>query len=311
MLFPKTLALTVSLFTLSTFAQQDVIYQSEGQRSYWFNPASIGTYNLYSANSVAKTQWTSFDQAPLGLQVNGAIRCLAFGKKSGVPFATGTTGLSYRFEKIGTMRSHFVSVPINIQFKLNKTYLSVGISPGFHSLSFAGVWFPPTVEFDPAIPPIGISETKFNAGAGIQLYNYKFSLGLSSTHLFSERFEKLNYQARRHYYLHGSYKQRLTRSFSLEGISALRTDGTASSFTGMLYGVFSKKNEFSVGLGYRNGSSFLGALTARFDKIYVGYFLEYYQSSFVSNTFSHEIRIAFELYDGRLLPKFPSGNPAF
>ena len=305
MLFPKTLALLLSILTFSAFAQQDFIFQSEGQRSFWFNPASIGTYNLYSANSVAKTQWTNIDQAPFGLQINGALKCLAFANGE-APFSTGAVGLAYRFERFGVERSHFISVPINMQFKLNNSYLSIGISPGLHSLNYKGIWLPPTGVFDPNIPPVGLTKTRFTGGAGMQWFNHKFSLGLASTHLIPERFGELNYESRRQYYLQGSYKQRLTRSFSLEGMSILRADGFLASLTGMLYGVFNRKkefsvgNEFSIGLGYRNGHSFLGALTARFNRIYVGYFLENFRSHFTSIAFSHEIRIAFELFDESL-----------
>ncbi|NOQ73667.1 MAG: type IX secretion system membrane protein PorP/SprF [Crocinitomix sp.] len=300
MLIPKTLTIILLVFSASVYGQQDPLFASEGQRSFWFNPASIGTFNTFSINSIARTQWNGVAGGPASIELNGAFKGLKIGSKE-TPFSTGAVGLSYRFETIGNSRSNQLTVPLNLQFKLSDSYLSIGISPGLHNLEFPGGWVPPSTdpEVDPAIPP-RVNQTQFTAGAGVQWYGRRFSLGLSSTHLTTEKFDALNYQAARHYYVNGSYVHPFNEKFALSAIAVGRADGATASAQGLLSAIFGEKNKVSVGLGYRNGNSVIGAVTARYNKFYVGYFVEYFDSILSNGTFSHEIRIAFELFDESL-----------
>ena len=300
MLLPKALTIFFTVFTLSVLGQQDPLFASEGQRSFWFNPASIGTFNSYSINSIGRKQWVGADGSPASIELNGALKYLKIGGKD-IPFSAGAIGLGYRYETVGFFRSHVVTVPLNMQFKLSNTYLSIGVSPGIQNLSFEGVWIPPTPEPDPIIPPYtSTSQTKFTTGAGIQWYGRNFSIGFASTHLLQESFDEINYDARRHYYLNGSYLHSFSDEFALQAIAVARTDAGITSVQGLISAVLGSKNKMSVGLGYRNGNALIGALTARFDRFYCGYFVEYFNSILYNGGFSHEFRVAFELFDKNL-----------
>ena len=283
-----------------SFAQQDWSYASEGQRNFWFNPASIGTYNSYSINTVGKMDWVKVNSAPRGLQLNGALKCLRIGDTEN-PFSYGAVGVNYKFETISVLTSHHVSVPINTQFKLKGSYLSIGVSPGINSIEFEGGWVPPTTDPDPVIDEIlSSSQTKFTTGAGVQWFGKNFSIGLASTHLFNERFEKIGYQSLRVFYLNGSYRKPLSDKFALGAVFTGRTAQSFSSAQGIISAIFGAKNELSFGLGYRSRNSFIASVAKRYNNFYLGYFATYNNSQLSGGSFGHEVRIAFELFDSKL-----------
>jgi type IX secretion system PorP/SprF family membrane protein len=300
MSIPKTLTLFIVFLSTSLFAQQDPVYTSEGQRSFWFNPASIGTYNAYSINSVGRVRFANYEGAPKGLKLNGALKCLKIGDSDN-PFSTGAVGINYRYDSFGMMKTHNISVPVNMQFKIKDTYLSVGISPGLQSIRFDGMWILPSPGPDPVILPIvDASQTKFDAGAGVQWYGRNFSLGFASTHLFEQEYDELGFRAARHIYINGSYEYPFNDKFALKATGVVRSVDGFSSAQAMLSGIFGSKNELTLGLGLRDRSTLMGAVTKRFNKFYVGYFVEHSNSA-LSNSgwFSHEVRIAFELFDSQ------------
>jgi hypothetical protein len=93
------------------------------------------------------------------------------------------------------------------------------------------------------------------------------------------------------------YTKPIKEKFALKGLAVIRTDSHTTSFQGLISGVFGSANEFTVGLGYRNGRTVIGALTKRFNRLYFGYFIEYSDLILSDGAFSHEVRIAFELFD--------------
>lgn len=300
MLIPKTLTIILVVLSVSVFGQQDPLFASEGQRSFWFNPASISTFNSYSISSIGRKQWIGVDGSPASIELSGAFKYLKIGGKD-IPFSAGGIGGRYRYESVGFFRSHVITVPLNMQFQLSNTYISIGVSPGMHHLSFDGVWVPPTPSPDPTIPPYAsTSQAKFTTGAGIQWYGRYFSLGIASTHLFQESFDEINYNTRRHYYLNGSYFHSFSDEFALQAIAVARTDAGITSVQGLVSAILGSRNKMSVGLGYRNRDAFIGAVTARFDRFYCGYFVEYLNSVLSNATFSHEFRVAYELFDQNL-----------
>ena len=292
-----------------SMAQQDPLFSSDGQRSFLFNPASTGTLNKYSVNTIGRRHLYGINNASNSFQLNGAFKFLSFPDKwKGL--GEGALGVNYLYDQKGFQKSNTVVVHSNFQFKLGRTFLSVGVSPGVHIISFDGEWIPPTSIPDPSLPNNTYQEAAFTMGAGIHWYGRKFSLGFASSHLFEEVFEDLSFESRRHYYFNGSYKFPISRVFGLRAVSTLRTTGSTTSFEGMLYSVLTK-NEISLGLGYRNGDALLAGFSFRFSSFYVGYFIDYNQSQLTNSTFSHEVRLAFEIKDLNLYPFSPVGTPAF
>ena len=274
MRLPQILPLLLSIVSFAAVAQQDPVYASEGQRSFWFNPASIGTYNAYSANSVFRKQWVGVDASPLNLEFNGAIKFLTIGNTNS-PHATGATGLLYRYKTVGNTNSHQVVVPLNFQYRMSNSILSIGVSPGFINREKLDIWIPPTPVPDPEIVPTSAHQSRFTTGAGVQWYGQNFAIGIASTHLFQERFEKVNYQSIRVYYLNGMYTHSFNEKFAINGLAVVRTDSYTTAFQGLINGEFGSANKFTAGLGYRNSRTIIGALTKRYNRLYFGYFIEY------------------------------------
>lgn len=301
----KLFTLILFVFTsFLSFGQQDPLFTGEGLRSFWFNPGSYGTHNQYSAYVRGRVQWVGEETAPQSLQFVGEFKGISLG------FAGAAIGggLHVLHDRIGHSENTWLQVPLNVQIPIKRSYLSFGISPGLHNVRFTEGFVPPSPLPDPTLPIVE-SQSKYSMGAGITWYNYLFSFGVGATHLTAENFDELNYQAARHYYGHASYRFYTTRTFSIRPVAVFRTDGAVSSIAGMFYG---DSRYFSVGLGYRSGSSFLMGVSGRFKNLSLSYFAEYTQNPLSPNFWTHEVRLAFEIFDQNLFPKFdPSGNPNF
>lgn len=294
--------LTFLICTLNANAQLDPLLTSEGQRAFWFNPASVATLNQYSVNSVGRVQWAGIDGEPLTTQLNGAFKCIEFGNNPVHPAGIGSVGLNYMYDQIGHINTHSLDLHLNVQFRIKKNFLSIGLAPGISRMHVDLNHFVfPTPEPDPVIQNINRTEYAFRLAGGIYWFNERFSFGLSATHLTEERFSDLNFQALRHYYASGSYKQPLTEKMSVRAVAVYRTDLAFNAFGGMLY--WDLMNEkLSVGLGARNQSATMAAISTRLGKFYAGYFIERVTVFSTKAYYSHEIRLAYELFDSKRFP---------
>lgn len=296
------IGLTFLICSLYSNAQQDPLLASEGQRAFWFNPASTGTLNQYSVNSVARRQWAGVEGSPAIAQLNGALKCIEFGNNPTNPSGIGSVGLNYMYDQIGQVNTNSLDLHLNLQFRIKKTFLSIGLAPGIRRMHVDWDHFVfPTPDPDPVIKNINETEFAFSLGGGIYWFNERFSLGVSATHLTAERFTDINYQAARHYYVSGSYKQPLTKGISLRAVVVYRTDLVTNLIGGMLYcDLMNEKLSFGLGTRYQSGSTV--SISTRLGKFYAGYFMEY-QTVFSGNAyFSHEIRLAYELFDSKTFP---------
>ena len=299
-----------------SFSQLDPEFASEGQNSVWFNPASIGTISKFEVNAIGRTSLLHVNNGPNTFNINSALKIIHL-KKGDKSIATGAVGLNYRYDEIGFMENNSIEILSNLQFDLGNTYLSFGISPGINKLYFNGtIWVTPSDDptTDPLIPLTNADQIKFTMGTGINWYNRKFSLGISSSHLFAETYDKIGIQKERHYYINGSYNLELRRKFALRGVATVRTADSFRSFTGMLYGVFGglyADKQLAVGIGTRATREIIGGVNARFEKFSLGYFAEYSTSKLTNGNFTHELRIAFQLFDSNITRFSPVIEPNF
>lgn len=266
------------------FAQQDPLTTSEGVRSFWYNPATTATINRYSVNLTGRMYFFTQDNPGL-FQINAAYKIM---RLVNAPINFGV-GLAFSDDRIGAQKEKTFALHLNMQYKVKGTFLVVGFAPGIKQLRYI-------------FPTLPADQTKFDLGIGINWFNEKFSIGFASSRVTQAYYEKLGFQSTRHYYINGRYDFRLKDGVKLRTTATYRTDSVTSSAQGMAFVVL-PKNEISLGVGYRLGDAFLAGASIRFNKFYLGYFFDYVPNSFTTS-FSHEFRLAFEVFDYKLAPTF-------
>ena len=64
----------LSNFCGLTFAQQDFLTTSEGVRNFWYNPATIATFNRYSVNASSRLSPIDGIENPYVVQIGAATK---------------------------------------------------------------------------------------------------------------------------------------------------------------------------------------------------------------------------------------------
>ncbi|MDA7803103.1 type IX secretion system membrane protein PorP/SprF [Crocinitomix sp.] len=288
----------LSFLTLESNAQSDLLVQSEGLRSFWFNPATIATKNKISVNSNLGFQAIPYTFAARSLQINAAYKCLDFGNSSNDPIAKGAAGLMFNQVVAGFSTIQTFLIPFNVQFNLNRSWLSIGAAAGYRGI-YNDYWFPPTPTPDPSIPP-NRSEN-FTMDLGINWFSARHSLGFAVKNLVQSRVAYQWYETQPTYYLNGSCILKASQNISGKGLATFRTDLAFSSLFLMAYVNYAKL-PVSLGFGARDFNSPVFGVYGRLKHFSLGYFMEI-QRSKLSNEgmFTHELRIAFEIFDRDIL----------
>ena len=281
------------LFLLLPFvsnSQQDPYFVTDGFGALWNNPASFGAKNKFAINTLGRLQWVGLGSGPRLIMVNSEF---------GVDFSefqfnnvAGKIGIGANFiaAEAGGFKEQIFQVPLNYQFKIDETYLSLGISTGFRRIDFTDIiWVSPQSPEDPLIPTQ--AQAVFQLDAGMYWYSDKFHVGISTTQFTSPRYDDINFQSARHYYLHGGYRFSLGEHFIFPQLQ-FKTDGTGLAFWNMNYFQF-KEDIFSVGAGFGTNQILTGA-SFRFKFVKLAYNYGYDLSPLSNYTRgSHELRLSF------------------
>lgn len=160
---------------------------------------------------------------------------------------------------------------------------------------------PPSGVPDPVITELlSKGQTEFDLGIGINWYGENFAIGLSSTHVTNRFYNSDLFGTPAQCYANGMYRFKLPHGIKLKTVGTVRTDQSTLSAQGMLF-VEIPKNNISIGAGYRRQDALLAGFSFRINKWHAGYFLDYPPNGIFSQI-SYEVRLAFELFDARLLP---------
>ncbi|MFT4603037.1 MAG: type IX secretion system PorP/SprF family membrane protein [Arenicella sp.] len=272
-------------------AQQDPHFVSEGFSPFWTNPASFGSWNKFSVNTVGGLEYVGFGDPRQKLMVNAEF-ALPIGEKftPNSTFQIGT-GINFIATSFGGIKTKIFQVPLNYQFKIQNTTLSIGVSPGFRQLDFTYViWVPPTDNPDPLIPIW--RQSTFQLDAGVFWYGEQFYLGLSSTQITTPIYDELYFQSARHYYLQGGYRFKVGKHYIFPQLQ-LGFDGATFGFWNLNYFQF-KEDIFSVGIGVRAGWNVLFAATARYKQFKIAYNYDLISTPFGGfSKGSHQVRLSF------------------
>lgn len=290
----KQIFLTLStLFAVLAYGQFDFALNSDGIRSAWYNPASAGTYNTFTAQVQANRIKIFEGVFTNVINAEASVKCLSFGKKEGAKLkGLGTVGIQFNLNDQDILRSQAAKLVLNSQFQIKNTYLSIGISPGLQVLSLTDDWVFPT-------EPEVVNETEGSIDAGLQWFGKNFSVGIATQRINEPSFTDLNFSTKRVLYAHAEYVFAIGENWNIRPRVAGRTADGFNTLEAMIFTNY-ENLPLTVGVGLRNRESFIAGLYGRYSSFSLGYFTNIETSSLFGNRFGHEVRLSYALPDKNL-----------
>lgn len=285
----KVLIIVLLLAVPPVFAQQLPFVRTEIYSPQWYNPASYGTWNTFSANLLGATPLSQIDETYY-LMAASAEGHVGF-RNSNMSVGIGAYGL---LENRGFYRMDGANLALNLQYDFSRWTLSAGLSSGVRTIDFSNaVWNPPTNVADPNLPT-GI-QSAFMMDAGVYAYNDKFFLGLACAQLNAPVFSHIHFSSARHYVLDAGYRFKVSPGIQLFPSLSLMTDGAVTIISSKILIQFAKP-AFSIGLGYtypKTITCFAGYEFKRFSCLYGATF----HSEALVNSFvlSNELRLTYKI----------------
>lgn len=298
-IFKISIALTVSLFAIQTYAQQDAMVSQHMFNGLFLNPAYGGTHPYFTSTLLYRTQWVGFAGAPqTGLfEIDGPIA----NDKMGL-------GLIVSHDKIGVTEQTDIYATYSYKIKLGRDKLSFGLRGGVSDyrakLTSLTYWDEGDQVFANNISSALIP--KF--GFGMYYYGEKYYAGLSIPTLiaydkdysFSMDVEKSSY-LRRHYYLNGGYIFTLSELFKLKP-SVLVKYAPAAPLQGDISANLLYKDMIWFGVSFRTQNTFV--VMAEYQTkshIRIGYAFDYSTSALKNySNGTHEIMVAYDFGKERI-----------
>lgn len=296
----KVILLFSIVISAQAYSQQDPAFSGEGFTPYYTNPASYGSWNRFSVQTVGRLQWVGVSGAPRTLQLHVEGGGLGFRKK-GVKerIFEFSAGINFMAEEIGFQRNQSLKIPLVVPVRIGETQLALGVAPGVSRLAFAPTWIPPQTLLD-SLLPTATSGVVFDLDAGLFWYNENFFVGLSATHITRPGYGSINYSTAVHYYLHGGYKFKIGEHY-LFPTAQIRAAGGFGSWD--IFNYFQFKERFAVGLGYRASDAIMIGGWIEFYHVRVGYHYDYTINPLSTySSGSHEVRLSYIIGKNEKLP---------
>jgi type IX secretion system PorP/SprF family membrane protein len=211
----------ICLVMADLHAQQDPLYAQYFNNPMLINPAVAGSTGRLFAGLAYRTQWSGLEGAPRSFNFNSHI-ALADNKAG--------AGIIMAQDKIGEFKTTQYGGAFSYRLKLKNASFSFGMHLGFvqYATDAKSVQsLNPDARFAP------FSQTKFNTGFGLQLKNYRYTIGLSVPHFLANSVRQGNKEVQlysQNYYVYGTYLFYLNERIEFRPSSLLRlTKGTPLS----------------------------------------------------------------------------------
>lgn len=287
----KNTIIFLSLCIGSISFSQEKMFTNEGYGTFQNNPASFGNQEIWSVNTFGQIRFTEYYGNPSSINVNaGGIVPLLKGLKHHL-----IIGGSYSSDQSYFVNNQTSRLSLGYRLKWNEnTSVSLAIGPGIADL-----------QYNLFIPSVSVSGdelyfTEKNHGRAFDLsigtmLNWKtLYAGLSVTHLNRPEIGVSTQELAPTYNVQTGYKI-LVKGHSILPVAQFQYVEGFSSFQFMTNYVF-KKDLFSVGLGYRSGSSLLLGASCEFKGIRIGYNYSTLRSRLTSESSgAHELRLSYIL----------------
>jgi type IX secretion system PorP/SprF family membrane protein len=242
----KTLLLLaiVALGALNAKAQQDPQFSQYMFDRLSFNPGFTGLNGNICATAIHREQWSGFEGSPSSTLIN---------LHSPVSFLRGGAGLTVVMDELGQESNTQVRASYAYHLNLGTGKLGIGIGLGMANKSINGNNWRATddISLDASIPQGSDQETAFDMSFGLYYTNEDLYVGISSTHLSEARFDNVNLQLVRHYYLIAGYTYKLNgdERYKIQPSTLFKHDGVSSQLD--INGTFLYNNQVWGGVSYR------------------------------------------------------------
>jgi len=276
-----------------------------------FNPAVAGSEAGFSGSLLYRQQWVGFNGGPLtgAINLHQPLNQL----NSGI-------GLSIQSDQIGNFRTINVAPCYAYKLQLGLKSLQFGFSPVFSSYAIQDNW--QAVDdrnLDPSIPLGGKNGFGIDFNTGIYLKAGKYYGGISVVNLITSKIKNVNQQLSTTMFAQAGYQFKLPFSEVIDWtvgtlyrspLSNLSTAQIDLSLTALI------KENFGLGVNYRNGDSFSPIISYQkytsSGKIKIGYAFDYTISELTkANSGSHEIAVSYLYIPTKMVEKERYKNVRF
>jgi len=253
------LSILLVLACCETKAQSQFHYGMYMIHQPFMNPASIGSYERFTAAMLYKTQWVGYDGAPK----IGAINLIK-------PFNNSIVGLSVVNDQVGINNNTEVSGSYAYRLKIGGySRLSLGLSASINLLQSNLSDVDILDVNDPTYSGGNTSVyTEPNFKFGTYYYNRNFYVGIAIPNILENKISFENGQGGQttfdfnsmHYYLNSGYRFVLSKRTNLN-VSTLLKQVSGSSLQYDLNAQLEYNRKVGVGISYRSSKEMLGILS--------------------------------------------------
>ncbi len=283
-------------FSCTFFSAQS---QQLPQYAQWFwnqlaiNPAHSGIKTCVEIKTAYRTQWLGLEGAPNSGFFTFSVPLYAKRKK----YLGGRQGLGVKFERdqLGPFTANRLNVSYAGHFNFSKdNRLSIGLAAGIQQWNF-DKGKSTTLVADPIVGESN-STVRPDATLGFWWNGKDYYAGLAISELTRSNWGDISTDSRFkfHTMINGGYRWAIKEGITLLPSAIVRFPPKGPiSFD--LNAIVDFKNQFGIGLGYRNTDAVMAFLNFKFkEQFSIGYSFEYVTSSLGRNEyFTHELSLSF------------------
>jgi type IX secretion system PorP/SprF family membrane protein len=288
--------LAISLTSLITWGQQELMISQYMFNGLVLNPAYAGTHPYWSSTILHRSQWVKFDKAPRTQTacIDGNI-------------LDGKLGLGFNLsnDRLGLTNSFDFGANVAKKVMIGPGFLSAGLRIGASrysaNLTDAVIWD----ENDPVYANNLKGKIVPRLGAGLYYYTANWFAGLSIPSILAVDESVSNYSTginsfyRQHLYLNGGLVIQAAPSVAIKPSVLVKYQGNAPLQVDLNCNVLFLQ-KFWAGAGYRTGDALIAMLEWNINKqLRVGYAFDYTLSAiqtYANN--SHEIMLGYDFGKG-------------
>lgn len=280
-----------------SYAQQQGQFSQYMLNNYLINPAAAGAEDEIDIKSSFRGQWVGVDGAPVNYYLS-AQSVIGKVPPEGAPRPKRAAGFMFTGQELGVFKrngfygSYAYHMPVS-----RSTYLSVGVSAGILNLQLNTN----RIVFSDDNPDMAVqnvnNQYKFDANAGVYLYNKKVFIGASTMQLFKNRLDFSDTASghgflNRHIHVLAGYTFTINEDLVLIPSVLVKSVGHASNQID-INGRLIYKERYWGGISYRKTDAIVLLAGLRITDIFeVGYSYDITTSALsVRSRGSHEILI--------------------
>ena len=288
----KILLIVISVYSLSSWGQQDPQFTNYMYNTININPAYAGSREVLSVFGLHRTQWVGLDGAPT---TNAFSLHSPVGGKIGL-------GLSFLNDAIGPCDENTISTDLSYSLDFNNSKLSFGLKASLNLLNVdytkLSIYDPTDIQFQNNIN----NKLSPNFGAGIYWYSDASYIGFSIPNILETKQYKDNElqvaKERQHFFLMGGYVFNLNPNIKFKP-AFLSKIVSGAPLQLDITGNFLIHEKLTLGVAYRWDAAISALVGFQLsDKFFLGYSYDADTTKLARyNSGSHEIFLRFELFN--------------